>query len=146
MDTFIEFKVGSHNLLGTHTKSLWLYKVDMFSKFDSFHWSMRLFPSYFPIIDCRIYYKIVPHCIGYYGSRGLKAYNSYDMSSTPMPYCSGWFISHKLWWSSEQCLCSLKARSYQGVVRIFVLNIVWVPIEAPKGMKLIGVSWSTIET
>ena len=41
-----EFKVGSDNLLGIHTKSLQLNQGDMFSNFDSFHWSIRLFPSY----------------------------------------------------------------------------------------------------
>ena len=46
LDTFIEFKAGSDNLLGIHTKSLLLDQGDMSSKFDSFHWSMRLFPSY----------------------------------------------------------------------------------------------------
>ena len=36
LDTFIEFKAGSNNLLGIHTKSLRLYQSDMSSKFDSF--------------------------------------------------------------------------------------------------------------
>ena len=36
-DTFIEFKAGSDNLLGMHTKSLQLYQGDMSSKFDYFH-------------------------------------------------------------------------------------------------------------
>ena len=41
-----------------------------------------------------------------------------------------WFLVHwyfiiveglyRLWWSIEQCLCSLKARRYEGVVRISV--------------------------
>ena len=46
LDTFIEFEVGSDNLLGIHTKSLRLDQGDMSSKFDSFCWSMRLFPNY----------------------------------------------------------------------------------------------------
>ena len=46
LDTFIEFKVGSNNLLGIHTKSLQLDQVDMSSKFDSFCWSIGLFSSY----------------------------------------------------------------------------------------------------
>ena len=46
LDTFIEFKVGSNNLLGIHTKSLQLDQGDMSSKFNSFHWSTRLFLSY----------------------------------------------------------------------------------------------------
>ena len=36
LDTFIEFKAGSNNLLGIHIKSFQLYQVDMSSKFDSF--------------------------------------------------------------------------------------------------------------
>ena len=43
LGTFIEFKVGSDNLLGIHTKSLRLDQGDMSSKFDSFSWSMELF-------------------------------------------------------------------------------------------------------
>ena len=31
--------------LGIYTKSPWLDQGDMSSKFDSFHWSTRLFPS-----------------------------------------------------------------------------------------------------
>ena len=46
LDTFIEFKVGLDNLLSIHTKSLRLYQGDMSSKFHSFSWSTRLFPSY----------------------------------------------------------------------------------------------------
>ena len=46
LDIFIEFKVGLDNLLSIHTKSLQLDQGDMSSKFDSFHWSTRLFPSY----------------------------------------------------------------------------------------------------
>ena len=46
MDTFIEFKAGSNNLLGTHTKSFQLYQFDMSSKLDSFCWSIGLFSSY----------------------------------------------------------------------------------------------------
>ena len=46
LDTFIEFKAGSNNLLGIHTKSLRLDQGDMFIKFDSFNLSTRLFPSY----------------------------------------------------------------------------------------------------
>ena len=46
LDTFIEFKVGSNNLFSTYTKSLRLDQGDMSSKFDSFHWSTRLFPSH----------------------------------------------------------------------------------------------------
>ena len=46
LDTFIEFKVGLDNLLGIHTKSLQLDQGDMSSKFNSFHWSTRLFLSY----------------------------------------------------------------------------------------------------
>ena len=46
LDTFIEFKAGSDNLLGIHTKSLRLDQGDMFIKFDSFNLSTRLFPSY----------------------------------------------------------------------------------------------------
>ena len=46
LDTFIEFKAESDNLLGIHMKSLRLDQDDMSSKFDSFCWSMRLFPSY----------------------------------------------------------------------------------------------------
>ena len=46
LDTFIEFKAGSDNLLGIHTKSLRLDQGDMFSKYDSFRWSTRLFPKY----------------------------------------------------------------------------------------------------
>ena len=46
LDTFIEFKVGSNNLLGIHTKSLQLDQGDMSKKFDSFHWNTRLFPSH----------------------------------------------------------------------------------------------------
>ena len=44
LDTFIEFKAGSNNLLGMHTNSLWLGQGDMSSSFDSFHWNTRLFP------------------------------------------------------------------------------------------------------
>ena len=36
LDTFIKFKAGSNNLLGIHTKSLWLDQGEMSSKFDSF--------------------------------------------------------------------------------------------------------------
>ena len=36
LDTFIEFKARSNNLLGIHTKSFQLYQVDMSGKFDSF--------------------------------------------------------------------------------------------------------------
>ena len=39
LDTFIEFKAGSDNLLGIHTKSLQLDQGDMSSKFNSFCWS-----------------------------------------------------------------------------------------------------------
>ena len=46
LDTFIEFKAGSDNLLGIHTKSLRLNQGDVSSNFDSFRWSARLFPSY----------------------------------------------------------------------------------------------------
>ena len=46
LDTFIELKVELDNLLGIHTKSLRLYQSDMSSKFDSFHWRVRLFPNY----------------------------------------------------------------------------------------------------
>ena len=46
LDTFIEFKVGSNNLLGIHTKSLQLNQDDMSSKFDSIRWSIGLFPCY----------------------------------------------------------------------------------------------------
>ena len=46
VDTFFEFKGVSNNLLGIHTKSLQLDQGDMSSKFDSFHQSTRLFPSY----------------------------------------------------------------------------------------------------
>ena len=45
-DKFFEFKVGLNNLLGIHTK---LFRLDhgcMLSKFDSFHWSTRLYPCY----------------------------------------------------------------------------------------------------
>ena len=41
LHTFIEFKARSDILL----KSLRLDQGNMFSKFDYFHWSMRLFPS-----------------------------------------------------------------------------------------------------
>ena len=37
LDTFFEFKGGSNNLLGIHTKSLRLDRGDMSSKFDFFH-------------------------------------------------------------------------------------------------------------
>ena len=37
LDTLIEFKVGSDNLLGIHIKSLRLDQGDMCSKFDFFH-------------------------------------------------------------------------------------------------------------
>ena len=37
LDTFIEFKTESDNLLGIHTKSLRLDQDNMSSKFDSFH-------------------------------------------------------------------------------------------------------------
>ena len=37
LDSFIELKIGSDNLLGIHTKSLRLDQDDMFCKFDSFH-------------------------------------------------------------------------------------------------------------
>ena len=37
LDTLIEFKVGSDNLLGIYIKSLRLDQGDMFSKFDFFH-------------------------------------------------------------------------------------------------------------
>ena len=37
LDTFIEFKVGSDNLLGIYTKSFWLNQGDMPKKFDYFH-------------------------------------------------------------------------------------------------------------
>ena len=46
LDTFIEFKAGLDNLMGIHTKSLRLNQGDMSIKFDSLHWSTRLFPSY----------------------------------------------------------------------------------------------------
>ena len=46
LGTFIEFKAGSDNLLGIHTKSLRLNQGDVSSNFDSFRWSARLFPSY----------------------------------------------------------------------------------------------------
>ena len=46
LDTFFEFKGGSNNLLGIHTKSLWLDQGDMSSKLDCFYWSTWLFPSY----------------------------------------------------------------------------------------------------
>ena len=46
LDTFIEFKVGSNNLLGIHTKAFQLYQADMSSKFDFFCWSIGLFSSY----------------------------------------------------------------------------------------------------
>ena len=36
LDTFIELKARSNNLLGVHTKSFQLYQVDMSGKFDSF--------------------------------------------------------------------------------------------------------------
>ena len=36
LDSFIELKIRSDNLLGIHTKSLWLDQGDMSSKFDSF--------------------------------------------------------------------------------------------------------------
>ena len=42
LDTFIELKAKSD----IYTKSLWLDQGDMSSKFDSFHWSTRLFPSH----------------------------------------------------------------------------------------------------
>ena len=45
-DTFIEFKAGSDNLFDIYTKSLRLNQGDMPSKFDSFHWNTRLFPSH----------------------------------------------------------------------------------------------------
>ena len=37
LDTFIEFKAGSNNLLGRHSKSLRLDQGHMSSKFNSFH-------------------------------------------------------------------------------------------------------------
>ena len=37
LDTFIEFKAKSNNLLGIHIKSLRLNQGDMLSKSDSFH-------------------------------------------------------------------------------------------------------------
>ena len=43
LDTFIEFKARSDNLLGIHIKSLWLNQDDMSNKFDSFCCSMGLF-------------------------------------------------------------------------------------------------------
>ena len=46
LGTLIEFKVYLDNLLGIHMKSLRLDQDDMSSKFDSFCWSTRLFPSY----------------------------------------------------------------------------------------------------
>ena len=46
LDIFIKFKAGSDNLFGIHTKSLRLDQGDISSKFDSFHWSTRLFPSH----------------------------------------------------------------------------------------------------
>ena len=46
LDTFIEFKAGSNNLFGIHTKSLQLDQVDMSSNFDSFCWSIGLFSSF----------------------------------------------------------------------------------------------------
>ena len=46
LDTFIEFKAGLNNLFGIYNKSLRLDQGDMSSKFDSFHWSTRLFPSH----------------------------------------------------------------------------------------------------
>ena len=46
LDTFIELKAKSDNLFDIYTKSLWLDQGDMSSKFDSFCWSTRLFPSY----------------------------------------------------------------------------------------------------
>ena len=55
LDIFIEFKARSNNLLGIHIKSLWLGQGDMSSKFDSFHWSMGLFPSY---VHQSLYYKM----------------------------------------------------------------------------------------
>ena len=42
LETFIEFKVGSDNLLGLHTNLLWLDQGDMSSKFDSLlYWKME---------------------------------------------------------------------------------------------------------
>ena len=36
------------------------------------------------------------------------------------------------------------AKGYEGIVKNpCYSNVVWVPVEAPKGIKLIGVSWST---
>ena len=55
LDTFIEFKAGSDNLLGIHTKSLRLNQGDVSSNFDSFRWSARLFPSY---VYQGLYYKM----------------------------------------------------------------------------------------
>ena len=46
LDTFIKFKAGSDNLFSIYTKSLQLDQVDRSSKFDSFHWSTRLFTSH----------------------------------------------------------------------------------------------------
>ena len=46
LDTFIEFKARLGKLLCIHTKSLQLDQGDMSSKFDSFHWRIRLFPNY----------------------------------------------------------------------------------------------------
>ena len=46
LDTFTKFQARLDNLLVIHTKSLRLDEGDMSSKFDSFHWSMGLFPSY----------------------------------------------------------------------------------------------------
>ena len=46
LDKFFPFKAQSDNLLGIRTKSLQLDRGDMPSKFDSFHRSIILYPSY----------------------------------------------------------------------------------------------------
>ena len=55
LDIFIEFKVGSDNLLDINTKSLRLDQGDMSNKFNSFHWSTRLFPRH---VHQGLYYKM----------------------------------------------------------------------------------------
>ena len=46
LDRFFEFKARLDNLFGIHTKSLRLNRTSMPSKFDYFHYSTRLYPSY----------------------------------------------------------------------------------------------------
>ena len=46
LDKFIEFKAELDNILGINIKTVWLDQSEMSCKFDSFHWSMGLLPSY----------------------------------------------------------------------------------------------------